>query len=299
MIWQTYRTMYTIRRTEEMLLDLYSRGLLFGTVHTSVGQEAADAGVVSVLDREKDVIWSNHRGHGHYLAYSDDVEGLIAEVMGRSTGVCRGIGGSQHLHARNFYTNGVLGGTVACAAGAAFAEKERGEGGIAAVFFGDGALGQGVVFESMNLAALWDLPLLFVLESNGIAQTTPTPLAHAGNLSTRADTFGIAGSRLNGLDVEAVREAAVEAAGYVRRRCKPFFLFLDVLRLAPHSKGDDTRAEDEIEALRVQDPVPSVHSRLLLEDEARLRRLEADVSARIATAVESAKNAPYAETLFA
>jgi TPP-dependent pyruvate/acetoin dehydrogenase alpha subunit len=108
MIWDDYRNFYTIRRTEETLLDLYSQGLLFGTVHTCIGQETVALGVTAALDRQKDVIWSNHRGHGHYLAYSDDVEGLVAEVMGRSTGVCGGIGGSQHLHRDNFYTNGVL-----------------------------------------------------------------------------------------------------------------------------------------------------------------------------------------------
>ena len=118
-----YRTALTIRRVEETLLRLHGEGAIAGTVHTCIGQEACAAGVVSALDRDRDVIWSNHRGHGHYLAYCDDVDGLIAEVLGRETGVCRGIGGSQHLHRDNFYSNGILGGTAPCAVGSALAEK--------------------------------------------------------------------------------------------------------------------------------------------------------------------------------
>lgn len=123
--WNLYQQMYLIRRMEESLLDLFSQGLLFGTVHTCIGQEACAVGVVNAIDRSKDIVWSNHRGHGHYISYSDDLEGLIAEIMGKETGVCRGVGGSQHLHKDNFYTNGILGGTVACAVGSALAEKKK------------------------------------------------------------------------------------------------------------------------------------------------------------------------------
>ena len=293
MIWEFYRQAYTIRRTEETLLDLFSKGLLFGTVHTCIGQEPGAVGVISALDRSKDVIWSNHRGHGHFLAFSDDVEGLIAEVMGRETGVCGGIGGTQHLHKDNFYTNGILGGTVPCAVGSAMAEKAAGSGAITCVFIGDGAMAEGVVYESMNLAALWDLPVLFVLEHNGIAQTTPSHLAHAGSMLDRPKAFGIESRALDGLDVEKIHEAAVQAVSYVRSNNRPFFLQLNVLRLMPHSKGDDTRTDQELADLLKRDPVLQFSQRLDALDAARRSEIEAAVNARIAAAVEKALKTPF------
>ncbi len=293
MRWQFHEQMHTIRRVEETLLELFSKGLLFGTVHTCIGQEAVAVGVVNALDREQDVIWSNHRGHGHFLAYSDDVDGLIAEVMGRATGVCGGIGGTQHLHTRNFYTNGVLGGTVPCAVGAAFAEKARGAGAISTVFMGDGALGEGVVYESMNIAALWELPVLFVLEHNGYAQSTPTSLEHAGDLATRAATFGIECAQLRADDVEKVYAAAQKAVAVVRGESRPYFLVLHTDRLMPHSKGDDTRSAAELADLRARDPLPKLRSRLVAEDESRMAALESQIEARLTAAVAAATAAPF------
>ncbi len=133
-----YRQMFLIRSVEERLLALYAQGLLDGTVHTAIGQEACAVGVIDALDRERDVVFSNHRGHGHFLAYSDDVEGLIGEVMGRATGVCGGVGGTQNLHWRNMYTGGIQGGMVPVAVGAALAEKLQGTGALCAIFLGDG-----------------------------------------------------------------------------------------------------------------------------------------------------------------
>jgi TPP-dependent pyruvate/acetoin dehydrogenase alpha subunit len=186
-----YRQMAQIRATEERFFELYAQGLMSGTVHTSIGQEACAVGVVNALDRSKDVIFSNHRAHGHYLAYADDVEGLVAELLGRATGVVGGIGGTQHLHIGNLYTNGIQGGIAPNAVGAALAEKLRGADAIVAVFLGDGTMGQGTVYESLNLAALWSLPLLFVLEDNQYAQSTHKRLEHAGDLSARPAAFGI------------------------------------------------------------------------------------------------------------
>jgi TPP-dependent pyruvate/acetoin dehydrogenase alpha subunit len=288
MSWQFYQQMRTIRRVEETLLHLYSRGLVFGTVHTCIGQEAVAVGVVNALDRARDVIWSNHRGHGHFLAYCDDVDGLIAEVMGKPTGVCGGVGGTQHLHTRNFYTNGVLGGTVPCGVGAALAEKARGAGAIAAIFMGDGAMGQGVVYESLNLAALWQLPALFILEHNGIAQSTPARLEHAGDLATRAQTFGIECAQLQADDVEKIHAAAQRAVSVVRGESRPYFLVLHTTRLMPHSKGDDTRPPAELDDLRARDPLPRLRASLLAEDPARLARLEAAIETRLAAAVDAA-----------
>ncbi len=293
MIWEFYRQAYTIRRTEETLLELFSKGLLFGTVHTCIGQEPSPVGVVNALDRAKDVVWSNHRGHGHFLAYSDDVEGLIAEVMGRGTGVCGGIGGTQHLHKDNFYTNGILGGTVPCAVGSALAEKQRGEGAITCVFLGDGAMGEGVVYEAMNLAALWALPVLFVLEHNGIAQTTPSDLAHAGGLLDRPKAFGIESTAMDAKDFETVFKSASSGVQFIRSEHRPYFLQLNVLRLMPHSKGDDTRTDAEIAGLKERDPMLQFSKQLDEFDAGRRAEIEDIVDNRIAAAVESALHAPF------
>jgi len=180
----------TIRRTEERILSLFAESKLFGTVHTCIGQEWTGVAVAEAL-QSGDFIFSNHRGHGHYLARTDDVEGLIAELMGRSIGVCGGRGGSQHLCRDGFFANGVQGGIVPVAAGLAMARRMEGGSHIAVVFIGDGTLGQGVVYETLNIAAQWSLPLLIVLEDNGIAQSTPRAETLAGTIKGRAHAFGI------------------------------------------------------------------------------------------------------------
>ena len=287
--WHLYQQMYLIRRTEETLLELFSQGLLFGTVHTCIGQEAIAVGVVNAIDKSKDVIWSNHRGHGHFLAYCDDMEGLIAEVMGKETGVCRGIGGSQHLHFNNFYTNGILGGTVACAAGSALAEKKKKSGATTIVFLGDGAMGEGIVYESLNMASLWKLPILFVLEHNQYAQTTPTSLAHAGDLSNRPKAFGIETCEIKADNVISVHKLAQECVHKVRTQQKPMFLTMHTYRFAPHSKGDDVRALAEIEAAKRSDPLTHLRRALAPSSENRVTSIENQVDMRINRAVETAK----------
>jgi len=155
---------YLVRVVEERLLRLFSEGKLAGTTHTCIGQELSAVALADSLDRERDIIFSNHRCHGHYLAWTDDVEGLLAEVMGKESGVCGGIGGSQHLCGRHFFSNGIQGGIVPVSAGLAFAHKLAGDGGIVAVCIGDGTLGEGAVYEAFNIAAKWRLPLLVMLE---------------------------------------------------------------------------------------------------------------------------------------
>lgn len=280
--------MLTIRRMEERLLKLYEQGHLYGTVHTSIGQEVIAVGVIRALDREKDVVWSNHRGHGHFVAYCDDVEGLIAEIMGKVTGVCGGIGGTQHIHKDNFYTNGVLGGTLPCALGTAFAEKVAGSGAITTVFLGDGAMAEGVVYESLNLAALWELPVLFVMEDNAVAQTTPADLQHAGDRQRRAESFGICVETLRAEDIEKVHDLAVLSAGRVRRESKPIFLALETDRLGPHSKGDDPRTKEALDQLWSRDPLKTHRQQLETSDPERLAALEHEVRERIDRAVEQA-----------
>ena len=182
-----------IRRTEELLLRLFSQGLLSGTTHTCIGQELCAMSVVRALNNPADVVLSNHRNHGHFLTYSGDFLGLVAEIMGRSAGVCGGIGGSQHLAFRGFHSNGVQGGMTAIGAGHALALKRREEDGIVAVIIGDGTTGQGLLYESLNLASVWAVPMLFVLENNNIAQTTPTADTVGGSLEARGLAFGLRG----------------------------------------------------------------------------------------------------------
>lgn len=280
-----YAQMQLIRRTEQTFFDLYSRGLMAGTVHTSIGQEACAVGVVNALDRTRDVIFSSHRAHGHFLAYCDDVEGLVAELLGRRSGVVGGVGGTQHLHKHNLYTNGVQGGIVPNAVGAAFAEQHKQSGAIVVVFVGDGTLGQGVVYESMNVAALWSLPLLFVLEDNQYAQSTHRRDEHAGSLAQRAQPFGIECCEIEADDVFIVHEAAQRAVAYVRSQNRPYFLTLHTYRLAPHSKGDDTRSAEELQRYWARDPLAKLAVDLPM---ARRTEIDALIEQRIANAVETA-----------
>src|SRR5450755_4696725 len=165
---------HLIRLTEQLILDQFSRGLVSGTTHTCLGQEIAAISVVRALDHVEDALLSNHRNHGHFLTYSSDFLGLVAEIMGREAGVCDGRGGSQHLAWRHFHSNGVQGGMMGISAGLALARKKMTRGAVVAAMIGDGTLGQGLLYESMNLASVWQVPLLVVVENNGIAQTTYT-----------------------------------------------------------------------------------------------------------------------------
>ena len=243
-----------IRRTEELLLRLFSQGLLSGTTHTCIGQELCAMSVVRALNNPADIVLSNHRNHGHFLTYSGDFLGLVAEIMGRSAGVCGGIGGSQHLAFRGFHSNGVQGGMTAIGAGHALALKRREENGIVVVIIGDGTTGQGLLYESLNLASIWAVPMLFVVENNNIAQTTPTADTVGGSLEARGSAFGLRTWRLNDSDPDFLKnsESVVEE---IRASGQPGFLVIDTCRLSPHSKGDDLREPKVMEALRARDPL--------------------------------------------
>lgn len=247
--------MAAIRHCETRLLELFNAGLVRGTVHTCLGQEACAVGVLAALDREHDIVCSNHRGHGHYLANHGDFHGLVAEVLGLPEGVCGGVGGSQHLHRRNFYTNGILGGMPPVATGMAMAEKRLGTGRVACVFLGDGAMAEGSLYEALNLAGLWQLPVLFAVEHNQYAQSTHWSQEHAGALHERAASFGVPVSEVDGNDVEAVHAAAAACVRRLRGGEGPAMLFMRTYRLGAHSKGDDLRDPAEIEAQRSQEPL--------------------------------------------
>ena len=287
---QLYERMFFIRRFEESLLDLFSQGKLVGTTHTYIGQEANGVGIVDHLDPAVDTIFSNHRCHGHYLAFTDDAYGLLCEVMGRADGVCGGKGGSQHLCKGNFYSNGVLGSIVPVATGIALAEKRKGTGAVSTVFLGDGTLGEGVTYESLNLASLWRLPVLFVVENNHYAQSTPVELELAGSIPARAAAFGIQTAELATTDVEEIHQAAGRAVARIRDTGEPFFLVLDTYRFSPHSKGDDNRDPAEIEERRERDPL-KVGERL---EEGERRAIEERCEARLAETIAAAEDAPAA-----
>jgi len=249
-----YRQALLIRRIEEKLLGLFSRGRLNGTVHTCIGQEFCALAFAGQL-QEHDFVFSSHRCHGHFIARSGDWRALLAELMGKRSGVCAGIGGSQHLCRGHFYSNGIQGGIVPVAAGMALARKLQGWDGIGMVFIGDGTLGEGVVYETMNIASKWELPLLFVCEDNGYAQSTPSSLTLAGEVVKRAEAFGIPIAAGDTWHPDELQAQARQSIDFVRAHSRPLFHHVRTYRLKGHSKGDDTRAACEVDGFRGKDPL--------------------------------------------
>lgn len=285
-----YRSMYRIRRFEEIVLENFPSGVFFGTTHTYLGQEADAVGVLDPL-QEQDIVFSNHRGHGHFLAYGGEPRALFAELMGKSTGVCAGRGGSQHLHWRNFYSNGIQGGIVPAAVGMALAEKYLQRPAATVVFMGDGTLGEGASYEALNLASLWQAPVLFVLENNRIAQTTPVDEAVAGSIPARFAAFGLPVRELASSDVLEINTVAGQLVAEVRQQSTPQALVLHTWRFGPHSKGDDTRSDDEIEHLRQQYDPLSIHADRL-SDSIR-KQIEAEIDQELQDAFQQALNDPF------
>ncbi len=280
-----YREMLRIRQFETLLTDQFPSGIFPGTTHTSLGQEANAVGVLSHLGAD-DIVVSNHRCHGHFLAYGGDPQALFAELMGKPGGVCKGIGGSQHLHWRNFYSSGVQGGTVAMAAGMAMAEKRLASGNIVVDFMGDGTLGEGIVYECLNMIALWQLPILIVLEHNHIAQTTPSSLTISGSIQSRFEAFGIPAARLDSSDILDILPTADDLMAQVRQTSSPHALIIETARLGPHSKGDDTRSAETMAQLwQTRDPI-AIHAARLSEDERK--SIDQQVDAEMKTAFETA-----------
>jgi TPP-dependent pyruvate/acetoin dehydrogenase alpha subunit len=285
-----YHSLYRIRRFEDTVLENYPRGIFFGTTHTYLGQEANAVGVLSHL-QENDVVFSNHRCHGHFLAYGGDPRALFAELMGRSTGVCGGRGGSQHLHWRNFYSNGIQGGILPIATGMALAEKYKHSGSITIAFLGDGTLGEGVIYETFNIASLWKAPILYVLENNHIAQTTGIELSLAGDILTRFSAFRIPSHQLDTSDILEILPVATELLSIVRQELSPHALILNTYRFGPHSKGDDTRDPNLVNRLRQSyDPIQIHSSRLSKMEQTAI---ESEVNEEIKAAFENALNDPF------
>jgi 2-oxoisovalerate dehydrogenase E1 component len=283
-----FRFMCLVREAEKSLLGLFSQGKLSGTTHTSIGQEAIAAALWATLE-PADIVFSSHRCHGHFLARGGPLAGLFAEIMGRESAICRGRGGSQHLHYQNFYSNGVQGGVAGNATGMALAEKLKGGGCATIAILGDGTLGEGLVYESFNFAALKSLPILYLLEDNQYAQSTPSYLTVSGSIVGRAAAFGIETEEIGTNDPLELIPVLQQCLGRVRGR-RPVLLVVHTCRLAPHSKGDDTRDAQEMERLWKQDPIPLMRSKL---PAGVADRLEHEAKEEVAAALKEAEETPF------
>jgi pyruvate dehydrogenase E1 component alpha subunit len=241
-----------IRHFELSLLDLFARGQLNGTTHTCLGQEYIPVALRTLLG-EGDFVFSNHRGHGHYLARYLDPAGLLAEIMGREGAVCNGVGGSQHLYREGFLSTGVQGESLPVAVGVALHLQRAGQQSVAVVYIGDGTWGEGSVYEALNMAALWRLPVLVVVEHNGIAQSTPTERQLAGTIADRVAAFGIRYRHITAVDVNTIRTDLAADVVETRRGRGPLVVEFATHRLGPHSKGDDTRAPELIRQAEERD----------------------------------------------
>jgi TPP-dependent pyruvate/acetoin dehydrogenase alpha subunit len=296
-----YRTMRTIRDFEERVHTEFATGAIPGFVHLYAGEEASATGVMMHLRRE-DYIASTHRGHGHCIAKGMDVDGMMAEIFGKRTGVCHGKGGSMHvadLHLGMMGANGIVGAGGPLAVGAALAAKVKKTDDVAVCFFGDGASNQGTIFEAMNLASVWNLPLVFVAENNGYAESTsPNYSVACDNIADRAAGFGMPGVIVDGFDFFAVYEAAGEAIARAREGRGPSLLEMKFMRYYGHFEGDAQtyRAKDEVKELReTRDCLKRFAEHVTSSGEveaADLAAIDADVAAQIDRAVERARNDP-------
>lgn len=296
------RTMWRIRRFEEAVEDLYGRGLMHGTMHLSIGQEAVPTGACFALNVD-DYITSTHRGHGHCIAKGADMERMMAELLAKETGYCRGRGGSMHIAdtaTGNLGANGIVAGGVPIAAGAALAAKMRGTSQVAVCFHGDGAMGEGAWHEGVVLAAMWDLPVVFLCENNKYGMSMSSEKAfRLEKLSDRARGYGIPGVTVDGNDVQAVYEAVQAAVDRARAGGGPTLVEALTYRWRGHSKSDKNlyRTREEIDSWRERDPIPYFESKVLSAgtlSESDLQRIRDDVRTDLRAAVQKANAAPDA-----
>jgi acetoin:2,6-dichlorophenolindophenol oxidoreductase subunit alpha len=274
-----------IRHFELALLDLYDRGALNGTTHTCLGQEIVPVAVSGLL-RDDDHVFSNHRGHGHYLARFRDPAGLLAEIMGRAGAICGGVGGSQHIRRPGYLSTGVQGESLPVAVGTALHLTRTAPGALVCAYIGDGTWGEGAVYEALNLAALWRLPLLVVVENNGIAQSTLASAQMAGTIAGRAAAFGIDHVGIDSADPEAIRDVLGPLLDRVRAGA-PLVAEFRTHRLGPHSKGDDSR-----EAWMIREAAD--HDWYGGRTDDRFRALDAAQRAHVASVVADVSGRPAA-----
>lgn len=306
---RAYRMMKTIREFEERLHIEFATGEIPGFVHLYAGEEASATGFCMHLD-ERDKIASNHRGHGHSIAKGCDVDAMMAEIYGKETGLCAGKGGSMHiadLSKGMMGANGIVGGGPPLVCGAALAAKKLGTGGVAVAFFGDGASNQGTTMESLNLASVWNLPCVFVVENNGYAEATSSKYSVAcDDAADRAGAFNMPGVVVDGHDFFAVYEAAGEAVKRAREDSAPTLIEVKINRYYGHFEGDAQtyRGKDEVKNIRETkdclDQFRAKVSSAKLLDDSELDAIDSDIAEIIDNAVDRAKAAskpPVAELL--
>ena len=297
---QAYRTMRTIREFEERVHEEFASGDIPGFVHLYAGEEASATGVCSHLD-DRDAIASTHRGHGHCIAKGVDPKEMMAEIYGRSTGSCKGKGGSMHiadLSKGMLGANGIVGGGPPLICGRALASKQLGTGGVAVAFFGDGASNQGTTLESLNLATVWNLPAIFVAENNGYAEATSSTWSVAtDDIADRAAAFGMPGVIVDGFDFFAVHEAAGEAVARAREGGGPTLIEVKFTRYFGHFEGDQQlyRGDEVAQAREKLDCLKRFRARVTESGELTTDQLDAvdrEVATLIDSAVDEAKAAP-------
>jgi pyruvate dehydrogenase E1 component alpha subunit len=294
------KKMYEIRFFEETVDDLFARGLVHGTMHLSVGQEASAVGSIYALNNE-DYILSTHRGHGHCIAKGADINLMMAEFMGKETGYCRGRGGSMHIadmEGRNLGANGVVGGGIPLAVGVGLSLKMRRSDEIVMGFFGDGAANQGCFHEALNMAAIWSLPIVYVCENNqyGMSMSTRRALA-IERIAQRADAYGMPGVTVDGNDVLEVYEAARKAVETARSGEGPILLECVTYRWKGHSKSDQElyRTKEELQAWKRKDPIARFRKLLVSEGvitKEEVATIEEEANRTIAAALEYAQSSP-------
>lgn len=300
---QMYRSMQKIRLFEEQVNELYTRALMPGLAHLYVGEEAVAVGICEAL-RADDYITSTHRGHGHCVAKGASPDRMFAELLGKKNGYCKGKGGSMHIadpQTGNLGANAIVAGSAGIATGAAFSAKHLRTGRVSVCFFGEGALGQGVVYEVMNLAALWKLPVIYVCENNLYTEYTHYLETTAGDILQRGTAFGVHAEKVDGQDVRAVFEVASKLIERARRGEGPAFLLCNTYRYTGHHVGDINREyyrskQEEQEWKTKRDPIALLGDWLIaqkLTDAAALRQIESEVRAEMLAAVEFAVSAPY------
>ena len=296
-----FETMMTIRLFEERVTLEYQRGDMPGFVHTYIGAEAVATGVCTHLS-DRDLIASTHRGHGHSLAKGCSIAGMFAELYGRETGLCKGRGGSMHIadfERGMLGANAIVGGSIGLATGGAFAQQVKGTSNVAVSFFGDGGAGQGILYESMNLASIWKLPVVYVCENNGWAESTPASYAQSvADLSRRAAGFDIPGHIVDGADVFAVYEAAGGAVDRARRGDGPSFIEAKIPRISAHYVGDTQkyRDQEDIADAKSRDPLARLQAELSaagLLTEAATERIRSGIIDELDRGVAEAKAAPW------
>ena len=297
---EALRKMQLIRRFEESAEDAYTRGKSYGTMHLSIGQEASAVGICAALT-DADYITSTHRGHGHCIAKGADVGRMFAEFLGREDGYCRGRGGSMHIAdpgKGNLGANGIVGGGLPIAVGAALTAKKRKSGAVAVCFFGDGANNEGAFHESLNMAAVWRLPVVFVCENNQYGMSTSTERSTAvKNVADRAVAYAMPGVVVDGNDFAAVAEASFEAVERARRGEGPTLIECKTYRTRGHSRSDRNRyrSKQEIEEWQERDPIARFEAELLglgVLRAADVEAVRAEVEAEIAAGIAFAEASP-------